>query len=144
MVFEVLKAEKKSGELVVLSKDFYEETAKLLAQTKDPTEKQNIGRTIDSIKEKRTQKILVYVAYNKELPNQPPHEEEDLYNQITKIVKREARTTNQTKVRITADVPELITTKGNRIGPFKQNEIVSVGDGDDTKFIIENRIGEIV
>lgn len=142
-IFELLKKERKTGELLPLESDFYDIAEELAKRSPNETEQQSLGRTLAAIREKRTQKILIYIAYNKELPSPTPRQEEDLYKQIKKILKRENSTPSSTRMRITADVPEIITTKGNRIGPFKQNQVVDVSDSDDTKFIIENKIGEM-
>ncbi|MDE1850113.1 MAG: hypothetical protein KGI00_05300 [Candidatus Micrarchaeota archaeon] len=143
-VFEVLKNEKKTGEIIPLEADFYLGIAGLASSVPDDQERNNLNKTIEAIKERRVQKILVYIAYGKQVPAPLPTEEEDLYNQIKRILKKDSAPTNQTTVRISADIPEIITTKGSKIGPFKQNEIVKMGDTEDVKFIIDNKIGEII
>lgn len=143
-IFEALKNEKKTGEIIPLDADFYTKAAALAKSTPDPQERNNLEKTTEAIRERRTQKILVYIAYGKQAPAPLPTEEEDLYNQIKRILKKDSAPTNQTTVRISADIPEIITTKGSKIGPFKQNEIVKMGDTEDVKFIIDNKIGEII
>ncbi|MDE1822907.1 MAG: hypothetical protein KGI00_00715 [Candidatus Micrarchaeota archaeon] len=143
-VFEALKNEKKTGEIIPLEAEFYNNANRLVASMQDEQEKSNMVKTINTIKEKRAQKILVYIAYGKQVPAPLPTEEEDLYNQIKRILKKESAPTNQTTIRISADIPEIITTKGSKIGPFRQNEIVKTGDTDNIKFIIDNKIGEII
>ncbi|MDE1824425.1 MAG: hypothetical protein KGH69_02305 [Candidatus Micrarchaeota archaeon] len=139
-----MKNEKKTGEIIPLEADFYLGIAGLASSVPDDQERNNLNKTIEAIKERRVQKILVYIAYGKQVPAPLPTEEEDLYNQIKRILKKDSAPTNQTTVRISADIPEIITTKGSKIGPFKQNEIVKMGDTEDVKFIIDNKIGEII
>ncbi len=138
----LLRNERKSGEVITLPKDFYSKTnEKLGSYEKDTDEYKNISKTISSIKEKRTQKILVYLAYNKDLPRPVPSEEEDLYIQIKNIINNNEGS-KPTKVKITKTIPQIVTPSGSKVGPYEQNEIVYVYDHTDTKFIVENKIGE--
>lgn len=105
---------------------------------------ENAQRLIRGLKEKRLQKILIYIAYGKPLPPQVPSEEEDLYKQIQVILNKTAPQERNRKIRILANIPEVITTKGNKIGPYKQSEVVEIGNSDDVSFIIDNKLGEII
>lgn len=138
----LLRSERKSGEVITLPKDFYSKTAeKLRTYEKDTDEYKNINKIISSIKEKRKQKMLVYLAYNKDLPRPVPTEEEDLYMQIKNIINNNDDI-KPSKVKIIKPIPQIVTPSGSRIGPYEQNEIVYVYDYTDTKFIVENKIGE--
>ncbi|MHB1829929.1 MAG: hypothetical protein ACYCO0_00895 [Candidatus Micrarchaeaceae archaeon] len=138
----LLRNERKSGEVIPLPKDFYAKTKeKLGSYEKDTDEYKNTNKIISSIKEKRTQKILVYLAYNKDLPKPVPSEEEDLYIQIKNIINNNEGA-KPTKVKITKTIPQIVTPSGSKIGPYEQNETVYIYDHTDTKFIVENKIGE--
>lgn len=137
-LFDVLKQEKARGELMPLPKDFYRRFSQ------NERASQNISKTLFSLKEKRTQKLLVYMAYGKQLPQPLPAEEEEAYNRIKQILKKENADKTSTKIKINTDLPEILTPNNSKLGPFKQNEIVELREPQDIKFIIENKIGEIL
>ena len=73
----LLKAERKSGEVIPLKQDFYTKlNEKIKTFSTESDEYKNMEKMTNSIKERRTQKIIVYIAYNKELPRPMPSEEE--------------------------------------------------------------------
>lgn len=147
-IFRHLQDEKKTGELLPLNREFY-----LLAErgisgatgsAEALQEAENTKRLIRTLKEKRLQKLLIYLAYNKPLPSQVPTEEEDLYRQIQLILnKTSPQQDKNKKIRVLANIPEVITTKGNKIGPFKQGQVIEASNEDDIEFIINNKLGEI-
>jgi hypothetical protein len=141
-IFVALKNEKQTGELQQLPKDFYKKHQQF--QRSSDQESQNASRAINSLREKRTQKILVYIAYGKPIPQPVPQEDEETYNKIRHILKKENADKISTKIKITSNIPEIITPNNNKIGPFKQNEIVELQEQSEIKFIIENKIGEII
>jgi uncharacterized protein YecE (DUF72 family) len=51
---------------------------------------------------------------------------------------------NITRIKVSTDIPEIVTPNGNKLGPLKQNQIIEVEKGSDLDFIIQNRIGEII
>ena len=142
-IFNLLKSEKKTGEIIPLRKTFYKEARELIKQ-QPQEQKQNLDRTLNIIKEKRTQKILIYLAYDKVLPQPLPQEEEETYNNIKQLVSNPNTQQKTKKIRITAHIPEIITSTGNKLGPYEQNEIIELYDNSDIKFIIENKIGETI
>ena len=147
-LFTKLQEEKKTGELLQLQSDYYVKLDKYAETKKDNLfengkDKENIIKILSSLKKRRIQKILVYLAYEKPLPSQIPIEEEDLYNQIKKILNKEHVSNSVTKIRINVQVPEIITKEGTKLGPYKQNEIVELNKEEDIKFILSNKIGEI-
>ena len=106
----LLKAEQKSGEIITLPKDFYTKiTEKLKSYGSNAgDEYKNITKITNSLKDRRTQKILVYLAYNKELPKPLPSEEEDLYIQIKNILNRSNGEPKPSKVKIAKTIPQII------------------------------------
>lgn len=148
-IFKRLQEEKKTGELLPLPGDFYKQAESNQNKTQNndqdwTREVENTQRLIKNLKEKRTQKILIYLAYGKPLPSQVPTEEEALYRQIQQILNKSAPKEKIKQLKMLANLPEIITTKGNKIGPFKQNQIVEVSSTDDVEFIINNKLGEII
>ena len=141
----LLKNERKSGEIIPLQQDFYKKLDdKAKNSDKESDEYKNIMKITNAIKERRTQKLLVYIAYNKDLPRPVPSEEEDLYIRIKNILSKSGGSASPSKVQITKSVPQIVTPSGNKIGPYEQNEVAYVYDRSDTKFIVDNKIGEII
>jgi DNA replication initiation complex subunit (GINS family) len=141
----ILKNERKTGELLSLPKEFYtsaEETLKASGAS-DTSEYSSISKLIGSLKERRIQKLLVYLAYNKNLPQPIPSEEEDLYIQIKKILNKKVPEIKAIKIKITKKIPQVIAPSGNSVGPFDQDETVYLSEMADVKFIIDNKLGEI-
>jgi DNA replication initiation complex subunit (GINS family) len=146
-LFAKLDEERKTGTLLPLGKDFYEEIEKeIKKQEKEggrKAETQNKKTTLNKLRSKRTQKILVYLAYNKPLPSQVPAEEEALYYQILKTINKEVPPPKTAKIKILIKIPEIITTKGNKLGPYQEGEVIQVEDPDDAEFMVNNKIGEV-
>lgn len=144
-LFVMLNEEKKTGELLPLPKNFYLQAGKRAAtKSPDPKESENAERLLKNLKAKRVQKILVYLAYGRQLPQQIPVEEEALYSKLRKILNEESDSSKAIKIRMFSDVPEILAPSGKKVGPFKQNEIVEFGDESDTQFILNNKLGEII
>jgi DNA replication initiation complex subunit (GINS family) len=149
MLFTRLNEEKSKGELVPLQKEFYTAATEFVKTLEvgtenDPGQKQaeNTRRLLENLKEKRRQKLLIYLAYEKPLPHPIPEEEEALYNKIRKILNRSEEKASVATVKITADIPEVFTSEGRKIGPYKQGEIVEVPNSGDIEFMVKNKIGE--
>ena len=142
----LLKEEQKTGEISTLPKDFYTKISEKLKtyENQSGDECRNILKITNALKERRTQKILVYLAYNKELPRPLPSEEEDLYIQIKNILNRNNGEAKPTKIKVTRTVPQIVAPSGSKLGPYEQNEIVYIYDRSDAKFMVENKLGEII
>ena len=141
----LLKNENRTGEITSLPRNFYkniEEKEKTFP--KDSDELKSMSKIFNLLKEKRRQKILVYLAYNKEIPRPLPSEEEDLYTQIRIILNKSQGETKPQKIKFWKSIPEIITSTGNKMGPYEQDEIVLLYDLSDIKFIIDNKLGEII
>lgn len=140
-LFSKLSAEKKTGELLPLSQDIYK-TENEEQQGNDTTHSESKDKIINALRARRLQKILTYIAYGRTLPHQIPEEEERLYIHIKKIIEEESNSIKSTKIRITADTPELITTEGRKLGPFDKNTVIDIENQQDLEFLIKNKIGE--
>ena len=146
-IFSKLAEERRTGELLPLPKNFYlqlEESMKKGVVDGGAAELQNKKTTLNTLKSKRVQKILVYIAFGKSIPSPIPYEEEELYTRIIGIISKEAPQSRTVKIKILINMPEFITTNGNKIGPYKEGEIVQTDVPSDAEFIINNKIGEIV
>jgi hypothetical protein len=149
LLFSRLNEEKGKGELVPLPREFYAVAAEFVktletGTERDPGQKQaeNTRRLIENLKEKRRQKLLIYLAYEKPLPHPIPEEEEALYNEIRKILNANDGKTTIVSVKILSDIPEVFTSEGRKIGPYKQGDVVEVPNGSDIEFMVKNKIGE--
>jgi DNA replication initiation complex subunit (GINS family) len=140
-IIEFYKKEKNTSRLIPIDRNFYTEAENLIKNTGNDTEKANINNTLNFLKEKRVQKILIYLAYDKQIGNEVTPEESDLYLKIKSLLKKN-KITASTKIKINIDVPEIITTSGTKLGPYNKNEIIELNSNEDMIFIIENKIGE--
>ena len=112
----------------------------MIDATKDPEEKRNITNTFNFLKEKRMQKILIYLAYEKTVIDEATSEEAEIYGRMKSLIKND-KIQQSTKIKINIDIPEIITSKGSKLGPYNKDEVVEINENDDVKFIIENNIG---
>lgn len=151
LLFSKLQQEKTSGELSPLQADFYVQATLFINSLgerehgeENAKQQENAKRMLASLKERRKQKLLMYVAYSKPLPSIVPEEEERLYNEIRQILNKEDQHAKISKFKITSDIPEVLTSQGRKIGPFKQGEVVEISNNNDAEFIVKNKIGETV
>lgn len=147
-LFSILSKEKETGELLPLPTDFYQQIESLILSLSSSDvpkqEEANLQKMVAQLKEKRRQKILIYLAYNRPLPRPVPQEEENLYNEILKILNKDASKTSVFKVKILTDLPEIVTPEGKKLGPFSKDQVVELTDRKDVDFILVNKIGEEV
>ncbi len=144
-VMSVLKSERKTGELHPLPSNFYkllEEKANSYEEGSD--ERKNLSKLHNLVKDIRIQKLLIYIAYGKDIPKPTPAEEEDLYMQIKKIINRNTGEVRASRIRVTKSIPQIVTPTGAKLGPYEQNQVVYLQEISDVKFMIDNKLGEIV
>jgi hypothetical protein len=143
-LFNKLSLEKKTGELLPLDPNIYKEQGNNIKEENEnsATSAENKNKILNMLRARRLQKILTYIAYGRPLPHQIPEEEERLYIHIKKIIEDESTSTKSTKIRITADTPEIITTEGRKLGPFDKNTVIEIENQQDLEFLIKNKIGE--
>ncbi len=153
ILFSKLAEERKTGELLPLAKDFYKKTEEYIekessGENSETKAKQieNFKKLLSEIREKRIQKILIYLAYSKKLPSSVPEEEELLYSEIKKQISNisNPQGSKNLKVRIVADIPEVVIQTGGKIGPFSKNQIVEVSDKNELDFLLNNKLCEII
>ncbi len=142
-----LADEKKTGELLPLPRGFYAAVERSFTSmgTGSVAELQNRRTALNALKAKRTQKLLIYLAYGKTPPEHLPPEEDALYQKLLSTLNSgEAALPKTRKIKILIKIPEVITNKGRKLGPYQEGEIVQPDDPDDAEFIINNKIGELV
>src|SRR5437660_698882 len=147
-LFSMLQAEQKTGEILPLPKTFYKSIQKQLDSFPESSDKEgqhnkNFRKLLTNIKEKRLQKLLIYLAYNKQLPSQIPDEEEEIYLKIKKTLEKGIEHTQRLKkIKIATEMPELVMPNGNKIGPYKHNQVVELEDANEADFLLNNKLGE--
>ena len=151
-LFNKLAEEKKTRELLSLPYDFYTKIESKLKNLEhndnneeNLTTDKNIKNLLTKIKKIRTQKILIYIAYERKIPMPLPKEEENLYITIKDILNMSSITLKTKKVLIKNDTPELITPEGKKLGPFRKDQYIDIQDVEnDLDFILKNKIGELI
>ncbi|MEM3281499.1 MAG: hypothetical protein QW591_00060 [Candidatus Micrarchaeaceae archaeon] len=149
-LFSKINEEKKTGEILPIQKDFYIRAEQYLSRlgAENSTEAsalqaQNFRKLLRSLKERRIQKILIYIAYNKKINAQLADEEAELYKTIKKVVEEATNGGEKSrKIKITSNTPEIIMPNGSKIGPFTQNQVIEVSNQEEFDFILKNKIGE--
>ncbi|MDE1825215.1 MAG: hypothetical protein KGH61_00840 [Candidatus Micrarchaeota archaeon] len=143
----MLQAERKTGEVIPLPSNFYKEaqqqSAHIEVHEAGAQHKANFKKLLETLKERRLQKLLIYLAYNKQLPTLMPEEEWQIYNKIKNIINsNEDASQKLKKLRIAADLPELMMPNGSKTGPYKQNQTIETGNDYETQFLINNKLAE--
>ncbi|MGC8669900.1 MAG: hypothetical protein ACP5TL_01975 [Candidatus Micrarchaeia archaeon] len=148
-IWKMAQDEKKTNILLPVPKDFYKSVIKTInEEIKNDLEKANATKTILDMFERRKQKILVYVAYNKPLPNSVDDTELSFYETIKKEAKAEKLNIskddhNKVVLKVCKDIPEIILPSGNKIGPLTKDKIIEVESIDeDAIFLLNNSICE--
>lgn len=151
-LFNKISEEKKTRELLPLAEDFYDkitlniEKSKKISEETEKTDniEKNIKKLLENIKKIRTQKLLLYLAYDRKLPTPIPNEEESLYKYIKNILNKTSEGIKLKKVKIINTIPEIISPEGKKLGPFIKGEIIIPESDSETEFMIKNKIGEII
>ena len=150
VIFSKLQAERKTGELLPLPADFYEQIDKEIESLKKKSSMdnkqylENFIKLVNQLKERRIQKVLIYLAYNKQLPQPIPRSEENLFKRIKAIINEETKSVQAKRIKINLDIPEIITPEGNKIGPFSKDQIIEIDDNKEIEYILRNKIGELI
>ena len=148
-IWQAYQKEKQTNQLLLVPKSFYEDALEFINNpgSTDPSIKENAARLIADFFEKRKQKILIYIAYNKQLPQPISNNESEFYNKVLNTVKSERINIMQNRAAAHAlksikDIPEIILPSGNRIGPLKKDQIIDRLPEQDRTYLIDNTICE--
>lgn len=145
-LYNMVQAERKTGEVIQLPKDFYriaEIKLQAIEKSQDMQHVNNFKKLLASIKERRIQKLLIYLAYNKLLPIQVPEEEEELYRKVKLLLEnKQDAMARIRRVRITTEMPELMMPNGSKSGPYKQNQVLELTGDYEIEFLLNNKLGE--
>ncbi|MEM0201963.1 MAG: hypothetical protein QXR73_02200 [Candidatus Micrarchaeaceae archaeon] len=148
-IWKICQEEKQTNVLLPISRDFYDSAVKLINNSATgENEKANLTKILLDLFERRKQKILLYIAYGKQLPTQIDNRELAFCDSIMKTVKAEKLNISEDKhnkvlLRILKDIPEIILPSGNKAGPLVKDEVIEVETiNEDVKFLISNAICE--
>jgi hypothetical protein len=148
-LWHTLQTESKNRILNPLPVDFYKEAEALAATTTENINNNvanNITTIISKIKEIRTHKLLLYIAYKKQIQQPIPIEEQEIYEKIIlyiserqPIKKQDGSTLNTIQT-----VPEIYLPSGGKIGPLSKGEKITIKEKNDAEFLINSLICEYV
>ncbi len=150
-IWNLLQKEYRSNVLFQLQKDFYEEAERLAAELereeveKTVNTKTNVNRLINKIRERRIQKILLYIAYNKQIQQPLPICETNIYNKITQIIDAAKTPANTESIKefvlnTLQDIPEIYLPSGERIGPLSKESKIKTKDKNDAEFLVNSML----
>jgi DNA replication initiation complex subunit (GINS family) len=151
-LWQALQKEKQTNQLLLLPRTFYEDVMGFInnkAKGSDLAARENAPKLIAEFFERRKQKILIYIAYNKPLPQPINSNELEFYNRVLQVVKSE-KLENTVQIAATPslrslkDIPEIMLPSGNRIGPVKKDQVISLENEQDKVYLLENAICEQV
>ncbi|MCL5430581.1 MAG: hypothetical protein M1504_03865 [Candidatus Marsarchaeota archaeon] len=156
MLWQVTQKEKQSNELQPLPKTFYDDVSSYLKQfdkkelsDDEANTKKNTLKLLNELYDRRKQKVLIYVAYKKQLPQPAILKEQEFYNLILEETSKNTINISSiqkqdTKVlRTLQALPEIILPSGRKLGPVEKGQLIEVSNKeDDIKFLINTTICE--
>jgi len=153
-LWEAYQKEKQTNQLLPISRTFYTDSLFFINGLAAKGETESVTKTnsisiLNNIFEKRRQKILIYIAYGKQLPQPISNLEQELCNKVQDILKvnkldgTNIRLTDKVSLRSLKDMQEVILPSGNKAGPFKKDQIMELGNQEnDIEFLLSNAICE--
>ena len=152
-LWQACQKEKQTNQLLLLSKTFYADVSEFITNKQntniDPSIRENASKLLTEFFERRKQKILIYVAYNRQLPQPVSTNELEFYNKVLQAFKSERldpakNITIKPALRSLKDIPEIILPSGNKFGPVKKDQIVETTTEQDKIYLLDNTICEQV
>ena len=154
LLWQVTQKEKQTNELQLLPKTFYEDIDAFLKtlDKKDLSEdeqatKKNTLKLRTELFERRKQKLLIYAAYKKQIPQPAVQSEQEFYNNISDIIKNTRLKTDAGPTKQAATlkslqtIPEIILPSGKKFGPLSKDQIIDPGPSEeDAKFLLDNAL----
>jgi hypothetical protein len=149
-VWRILQKEKQTNQLLQTSRSFYSDLADYLVRAQiTEKQKENMEKLIASLFEKRKQKILLYVAYKKPLPQPVADSEQEFYNNLvatfdsSRLLTSIPPNKSNKLLRSLIDIPEIILPSGKKFGPHRKDEIIDLTNSEpDREYLIKNSICE--
>ncbi len=147
-LWHVLQSESKNRILNPLPINFYKEAESLKTETSNNPENtnSNITTMINKIKEIRTHKLLLYIAYKKQIQQPIPIEEQETYEKIVSYIYEHQKLQQSDKSQLNAiqAIPEIYLPSGNKIGPLSKGEKITIKEKNDAEFLINSLICEYI
>ncbi len=147
MIWQIWQKEKVSNELQEVPKEFYEDSMSFITKIKaddeqSKTTKENTIKILYNIYELRKKKVLLYIAYKKQLPQSVTKLDMSLYNQISDIYNKAKLEfdSERNNFIVLQRIPKIILPSGAQIGPLEKDDTVSINDEEDKKFLLNNNI----
>ena len=151
MLWQACQKEKRSNELQLIPKSFYEEALALIeempasAVEEGATQKENAARLLSGMFERRKQKIMVYAAYGRQMPGPMPPREAALYDDAVKLLQGSTlngvvKEAKEASLRVAQTIPEILLPSGRKIGPLERDQTLEVRDKEDRAFLVNNNI----
>lgn len=151
VLWQTYQKERQSNELQMVPRSFYEDSKEFVesidmkASEDAKTLKENAARILNSVFERRRQKVLMYVAYGRPLPSSTPAQDTVLYEEALKLLKSDSVAGTKTSqivppLRSVQQIPQIILPSGRKIGPLEKEQLIDVPDKEDTAFLINNGI----
>ncbi|MCL4381274.1 MAG: hypothetical protein M1331_00210 [Candidatus Marsarchaeota archaeon] len=161
-VWQILHKEKQTNELQLIPNTFYNDAERFIknniksnATLNDANgsefenklnTKENIMFLLNKIFEKRKQKLLIYIAFNKPMPQPLPEIEMSFYNRLNEL-KKEFTLNIEEKaqgifLKVVSDIPSILLPSGGKIGPLQKDQIINIKEkeSEDINFLINNSI----
>jgi DNA replication initiation complex subunit (GINS family) len=153
-LWQAYQKERQTNQLLLVPRTFYEDALEFINKAKaskdiDQSIVDNATKILSEFYEKRKQKILIYIAYNRQLPQPISNSELEFYNKMLQVVKSERLDLiKQTKAISThalkslKELPEIILPSGSKLGPLKIDQIIETLNEQDRSYLIDNTICE--
>lgn len=150
-LWQVHQREKNNTELQPIPKAFYKESMENINNIRPDAMnnnrlRENALKLLNEITERRKQKILIYVAYKKPLPQSNIEEEMNLYSSLLNIVKDNTFTQQCVQVgcrlKVLSEVPEIMLPSGAKVGPLSKDQIIELSNREDIEYMKGNGICE--
>jgi DNA replication initiation complex subunit (GINS family) len=153
ILWQTYQKEKLSNELQLIPRTFYEDMKEFINSSfgkekgeEGQVQKENATRLLYNIFERRKQKIIIYAAYGKSLPNTVSTQEAAFYEKILKVIKETTvenipdNKIEQIALKSLQNLPEILLPSGRKVGPLEKEQIIEVKNKEDTNFLINNGI----
>lgn len=150
ILWQTYQKERQSNELQLVPKSFYDDFKEFINSHGTGTEdekgqKENAARLLTGIFEKRRQKILIYVAYARQLPSPATQQDTEFYEQAIKLLKSNApdysKEVQKTQtLRSAQSIPQIILPSGRKIGPLDGGQLISMDNKEDAAFLVNSGI----
>jgi hypothetical protein len=147
-LWETYQKEKQTKQLLPLPKSFYDLLISYINTKATGVEKINGTKMLVDLFEERKQKILLIIAYKKQLLDTIDEHELNFYNSIVEIISSTklnfgSEQQKQEMLKVINEIPEIILPSGKKIGPLKKDEIINAENiSDDVNFLLSNGVCE--